>query len=330
MENPNLSAFWRYHFGGILRPVMNAVSDAVRSFKPEEESDRNSRGQTEAQARINAIARLVVLTAFATVVFPKVLDKLAKKITGDKQARLPRGGTLGFASNIAETIGGDRTVASTLGSVFTPALGTEELIEAGINRDFFTGRHIMGTNVGTIDKAKQLGAWLGSKSTPGQMTHRMDQGKGKQVLFSLLGFTFPMEHGLLEAAKIRSDEAGSNPPDPKQAKVWQSILAAAEQAQRSGGKDTRLKEALLHSGQLKPAQRKELIAASHEAPIVFATSDLEHDADVWQVFEKSTDEEKAQLIHNPKTHAKMLKYEKQVRQDGDVAKADKIKQALHR
>ena len=352
LENPNLSAFWRYHFGGILRPVMTAVSDAVGSFKPDENmteamggalgrttdtasgqqeetyGERNARGQTRAEARTNAIARLLVMTAFATVVFPKVLDKLARRVTGDAQAKFPRGGELGFASNVAETVRGERDLSSTLGNVFTPAIGTEEALETLINRDFFTGRHIMGTNVDTEDKVKQLASWLGTKTMPGQLTHRWDQGRGKQVLFGLLGFTFPMEHGLLEAAKIRSEAAGSNPADPTEAKIWQSILAAAEQAQRSGGKDTRLKDALLKSGVLKPSQRKELIAAAHNPPIVFATSDLEHDADVWQVFEHSTDEEKRELLANPETHVRMLKYVRQLKLDNHPDEAAKVDQEL--
>lgn len=340
MENPNLSAFWRYHFGGILRPVLSAVAEAVGPFKAVDDDlgisgdgegqqrKRNARGQTEAEARTNAIGRLAVMTLMATVVFPKILDKLAKKITGDAQAKAPRGGVLGFASDIAETAEGERSPSSLAGSVFTPALGTEELVEAGINRDFFTGKHIMGTNVGTGDKVRQLAAWLGSKSTPGQMTHRMDQGKGKQVMWSLLGFTFPMEHGLKEAAEIRGEASGSNPSDPQKAKVFQSILAASEQARRSDGKDTRLKDALLNSGKLTPAQRRELIQASHETPIVFATADLEHDEDVWRVYRHSTDEEKSELVADPRTGRRLRKYERQLRHDGKNDEADQIAAVL--
>jgi 2'-5' RNA ligase len=333
MENPNLSAFWRYHFGGILRPVMNAVSEAAGSFKPEGEpgadgKERNARGQTQAEARINALGRLAVLTAFAVAVYPKILDRLAKKMTHDEQAKAPRGGTLGFASNIYEMTQGERTPASVAGSVFTPALGTEEGLEAVINRDFFTGKHIMGTNVDTKTDVQQLASWLGSKSMPGQLTHRWDQGKGKQVLYGLLGFTFPMEHGLLEAAKIRSEASGSNPADPKEAKIWQSILAASEQARRSNGKDTRLKDALLHSGVLTLSQRREVIAASHETPIVFATATLDHDSDVWQVFEHSTAEEKRQLAEDPKTRRRMIGYERQLKLDHNTDEVAKVQKEL--
>lgn len=333
MENPNISAFWRYHFGGILRPVMNAVKEAAGSFKPEDETagdgkERNSRGQTRAEARINAIARLAVMIAFAVYVYPKILDKLAKKITGDEQAKAPRGGVLGFASDIAETAKGERSIASTLGSVFTPALGTEELVEAGINRDFFTGKHIMGTNVGAEDKVKQLATWLGSKSTPGSMTHRLDQGKGKQVLYSLLGFTFPMEHGLKEAAEIRSEASGSNPSDPQKAKVFQSILAAAEQSRRTNGKDTSLKDVLLASGNLNPGQRRELILAVHETPIAFAVQGLEQDEDVWRVFQHSTDEEKHELADDRRASGRLFKYSAKLRHAGDNDKAAEVRQKV--
>lgn len=333
LENPNLSAFWRYHFGGILRPVINAVKETAGSFKPDEDAtgtgkERNAKGQTRAEARTNAVGRLAVLTLFATVIYPKVLDKLAKKMTGDEQAKAPRGGTMGFASNVAETVEGERSVASLAGSVFTPALGTEELAEIGINRDFFTGRHIMGTNVGFEDNVKQLGAWLTSKSTPGQITHRFDQSKGKQALWGLLGFTFPMEHGLKEAAEIRSEASGSNPSDPQKSKVFQSILAAAEQAHRSGGKDTRVKDALLKTGKLTPSQRKELMDAVRESPIVFAVSGLEQPEDVWRVYQHSTDEEKSSLAHDPHTRSRLYKYETKLRHDGDNKKADAIGEAL--
>lgn len=331
MENPNLSAFWRYHFGGIVRPVMNAVKEAAGSFKPDDAAteagggeDRDKYGQSRTRSRTNAIGRLAVMTLFAAVIFPKILDKLAKKITNDQQAKFPRGGTLGFASNVAETIGGDRTVASTLGSVATPALGTEEGLEVLMNRDFFTGKHVMGTNVGFKDNLKQLGSWIGGKSMPGQLTHRINDSKGKQALYSLLGFTFPMEHGLLEAAKIRNEAAGSNPADPKESRAWQSMVGAVEQTQRSNGENTQLAEGLIDSGLLTPNQQKELRRGMSETAIVFAATGLEHGEDVWRVYQHSTDEEKRQLLEDRGTRVRIYKYGEQQREAGDADTADAI------
>jgi hypothetical protein len=80
----------------------------------------------------------------------------------------------------------------------------------------------------------------------------------------------------------------------------------------------------MHSGVLTLSQVKELNEASMETPIVFAASSLDHDADVWQVFDHSTDEEKRQLLDDPKTANRLYGYENQLRIDGQDDEADNV------
>jgi hypothetical protein len=331
---------------------MNAVKEAAGSFTPDAEAteaaggaserktttgsgtteetygERHKYGQSRTAARVNAIGRLAVLTLMTTYVFPKILDKLARKITGDNQAKAPRGGTLGFASNLYETAAGERTPASMITSVFTPALGTEEGIEVAVNRDFFTGKHVMGTDVGYQDKVKQLGAWITSRSMPGQITHKITESKGRQAMYGLLGFSFPLTHGLREAAEIRGETSSANPTDPQKARVFMSIMAAAQQAQRSGGQNTTMEDALLDSDVLTPSQRKELAQAVYDPPIVFAVTGLERDVDVWRVYQHSTDEEKQQLVDDGKSYKRLANYANELRDNGDDETADKIDKVL--
>ena len=199
-----------------------------------------------------------------------------------------------------------------------------EAIQFGANRDNFSGRHIYGSDQDTEGKAKQVGAWLLKGTLPGQTAARMDQSGLRQVVEGLAGFKFPIEHGIKEAVEIRRDEGGSNPPDPAKTRVFQSIMAAAEQSHRSQGQDTSLHDALLASGKLSLAERKTLREAMHEAPIVFATRGLEHPQDFYRVFEHSTDIEKAALLHDRETLHKLNQYQKELRSQGKTEEADKI------
>jgi hypothetical protein len=109
-----------------------------------------------------------------------------------------------------------------------------------------------------------------------------------------------MEHGLKEAAEIRRDKAGSNPPDPQKSKVFQSILAASEQTRRSNGNDTRLADALEDSGKLSKGQVNELEEAILWPPIVAAVGGM-NPQEVYRVFEKSTEQEKRDLLNTEPT-----------------------------
>jgi len=301
LENPKLSAFWAYH-SDLLRQVATAVGDAAGAgFKEDESTPReNEFGASKTQMRAQGLVKLAVLAAMAAALYPLVLDPLAKKLTGDDRAKFPRGGLPGLASNVYESSRGERDWSSTASGVFTPALGTENLMEMIANRDFFTGRHIRGTDQDLAGKTKQLADWIGKRSLPGQLAGRVDQGEGKQALFALAGFTFPMEHGLKEAAEIRRDKEGPNPPDPKKSKVFQSILAAAEQARRSSGNDTRLADALEDSGKLTKGQEGELEEAILWPPIVFAVNGM-NPQEVYRVYQKSTEDERRALVSQQPT-----------------------------
>lgn len=329
-ENPMAQSFFRYHFGYILRPIADSIRESLGEFKPNEQASEaagkevNKFGQSPAAARSTAIARLVVMTAMATYVFPKILDPVAKKITGDDRATAPRGGLLKFASDAYETATGERSIPSLASSVFTPGLGTMKALELFTNRDNFSGKHIYGSDQDMEGKAKQMGAWLAKGTFPGQLAGRADQGNLRQVVEGLAGIHFPIEHGLKAAAEIRRDEGGSNPSDPQASRVFQSIMAAAAQAHRTNGQDTSVGDALFASGKLSKGQEKTLELAISEPPIVFAVHGLEHPQDVYRVFQHSTDEEKRDLLDSSESNKKMYQYEEQLREQGNDSEADKV------
>ena len=171
---------------------------------------------------------------------------------------------------------------------------------------------------------KQRVQWLWKGTLPGQQSARMDQSGVRQTVEALLGFKFPIEHGIREAVEIRRDEGGSNPPDPDHVKVFQSMMAAAEQARRTQGKDTSLHDALLESGKLTASEKRTLNEAIREAPIVFAVHGLEKPADYWRVYEHSTDAEKSALLHDHATRHELNVYQKDLRAKGKTDEADKV------
>lgn len=339
-DNPLVNAFWHYHYGYLIKPLMTAISDAVGPddlrFKADEDASAqtgrtvNKMGETANQQRAVAVARLAFLTLFATTIKP-LLDKAAKKLTGNPRAEAPDGGQTALVSSAAEAYKDEHNVGkgvlsaatTTAGRLFIPSPIARDAVGLIGNYDTFLGRHVRNPNDDVSEQGKQVGAWLMKGTYPAQLQVGSGGGGWQKPLEKFLGFKFPLHDGIKAATEIRSDERGKLPSDTVKSRTFQAIMAAAEQSHHSGGQDTSLADALYESGQLSKAQEKELGQAIQDPPIVFAVGGL-RDADVYHVFQRSNEQERADLLSDDKVYAKMDKYQQSLRDAGDTAKADKV------
>ena len=339
-DNTLVNAFWHYHYGYLIKPLMTAIGDAVGPddlrFHADEGASAqtgttvNKMGETAGQQRSIAIARLAFLTLFATIIKP-LLDKVAKEITGNPQAEATDGGQTALVSSALGAYKDEHSVGkgilsaatTTAGRLFIPSPIARDAVGLVGNYDTFLGRHVRNPNDDVTEQAKQVGSWLMKGTYPAQLQVGSGGGGWQKPLEKFLGVKFPLHDGIKAATEIRSDERGKLPSDPVKTRTFQAIMAAAEQSHRSGGQDTSLADSLYESGQLSKGQQDELGKALQDPPIVFAVGGLK-DEDVYHVFQRSNEQERADLLSDDKVYAKMDKYQQSLRDAGDTAKADKV------
>ncbi len=193
--------FGAYHYGA-LRSYAEMAKGLVAENMPQAE-------------RLKSVDRLAMLGLFTFVVYPQ-LDKLAKLLTGDKTAQFRRAGASTFIWNLVQLANGDKSPTEVLESVATPAVHTKALLQLAVNRDFFTGRHIVDWNADAKTIAKQLARYAGQNIAPVNQGMQMTEGRrtvGQQVA-SLAGIKtkVPTPAEAL-ARKFAAESAGTSVPD---------------------------------------------------------------------------------------------------------------------
>lgn len=129
MKNQNVTMFGAYHYG------------ALRSYGEMAKTLIKGKGIKD-RARI--FDKLAMLALFLFFIYP-FLDTLSQKITGNKKTRFGRAGATTFPYNIYKLAKGQADFIDVLHSIFTPAVGTESLIELAFNKNLFTGQKLYDT-----------------------------------------------------------------------------------------------------------------------------------------------------------------------------------------
>lgn len=201
MSNPDLTMFGAYHYGA-LRSYAEMAKGLLSEDIPQAE-------------RMKGLDRLAMLGLFTFVAYPQ-LDKLAKLLTGDKTAQFRRAGASTFIYNLAQLAQGEKSPTQVLESVATPAVHTKALLQLAVNRDFFTGRHIVDWNADAKTIAKQLARYGGQNLAPVNQGMQVTGGRrtfGQQVA-GLAGIKtkVPTPAEAL-ARKFAAESAGAAAPD---------------------------------------------------------------------------------------------------------------------
>lgn len=127
LSNPNLTMFGAYHYGA-LKSYWEMVKSVV---KPEE-------GTRE---RLGAIDKMAMLGITMAVIYP-MLDRVARTITGNENARFRRAGAATVPYNIYKLSQGQLDLSDLLFSIVTPAVATKEAVQLAVNRDLYSGKRI--------------------------------------------------------------------------------------------------------------------------------------------------------------------------------------------
>jgi hypothetical protein len=151
MSSPELTMFGAYHYGA-LRSYGEMAKGLISEDMPPAE-------------RMKSLDRLAMLGLVTFVAYP-ALDQLAKLMTGDKTAQFRRAGASTFVYNLVQLAKGEKSPTQVLEAVATPAVHTKALLQLALNRDFFTGRHIVDWNAPAATIAKQLARYGGQNLAP--------------------------------------------------------------------------------------------------------------------------------------------------------------------
>lgn len=201
MSSPDLTMFGAYHYGA-LRSYAEMAKGLISEDMPPAE-------------RMKSVDRLAMLGLFTFVAYP-ALDQLAKYLTGDKTAEFRRAGASTFIYNLAQLAKGEKSPTQVLEAVATPAVHTKALLQLALNRDFFTGRHIVDWNAPAKTIAAQLARYGGQNLAPvnqGMQVADRRRTMGQQVA-GLAGIktNVPTPAGAL-ARKFAAESAGTAVPD---------------------------------------------------------------------------------------------------------------------
>ncbi len=140
--------------------------------------------------RMDALGKVVALGVMGLIVYP-AMDKAAQMLTGNKKAKVGRGGELG---PIDAALDPEKDVASKISSIATPAPAIQIGMEVSNNRDLFTGKHIVEPQSSPLGQAVQGGEYAAGQFYPAQLgMDAMKPGGAEQSLGRLAGVNLPPE-----------------------------------------------------------------------------------------------------------------------------------------
>lgn len=102
-------------------------------------------GDVPLKERAEVLDKLAMLGIMSLIVYPN-LDKLAKLLSGNKNAHIGRAGASTFPDNIAKLLKGQIVYPQLIQSVVTPSVGVTAGVQFASNRNLFTGKQLIHTD----------------------------------------------------------------------------------------------------------------------------------------------------------------------------------------
>lgn len=284
MSNPTLTMFGAYHYGA-LKSYGEMAKSALGAGEPPP-------GRSKAGEAAHGWELLAGIGLVTFVLYP-LLDELAKKASGDPNARVRRAGAATLPYNLYLAAKHEKSAAEVAQSVVTPAVHTKTALELGFNRDFRTGRQIYDPAANWKTQSQQVGRRLAEAISPVGQGLRVaeDEGARKRFVYGLGGVSFPL-HG---AEKIASEIAQTKMPtqaeDPKERQAYYTRRAVLDALRK--GDNAPLEEAR-KAGSLTPEQIHTLMKRSKLTPLQDKIHGFSY-VDAMRVYDAGTPEQKKEL-----------------------------------
>ena len=104
------------------------------------------------------------------VVYPMLMDNVAKAITGNQNATAQRFGASTIPYLAYEYLHGDKSISQVVGSSFPQGMALKAGEELANNRDMFTGKHL-------IESPSDITSYVAKQISPLGTASKVQQGK---------------------------------------------------------------------------------------------------------------------------------------------------------
>lgn len=156
LQSPIVTAFGRYDYGR-----MKSYGEMVKGLVGKD------RGLKD---RAKALDQIAMLTVMGVVVYPLLMDNMAKTITGNPNAEATRFGASGILYLVYSYIHGRKQFSQVVGSAYPPGMAAKATAEIVSNRDLFTGRHL-------FEDSSDIAPYLAKQLSPIGTASRIESGQ---------------------------------------------------------------------------------------------------------------------------------------------------------
>ena len=187
--------FGRYHYG-----QMKSFGHLMRDNLVQDAKSIETHGEAQAHLAFSAFKLFVV--------YPYMLDSIAKYLSGDPDAEMRRAGATTIPNVFYHVILGDKKVNDLLKEAWSLPPATKMIAELDANRQMFTGKHIWEPGDNALGAANDVGLWaVGSMISPARDAMDISSGhkSGKQFALGAIGIKSktPEQKAKTEAYKAR-------------------------------------------------------------------------------------------------------------------------------
>ena len=182
MKNPVVSMFGAYHYG-----ALRSYGEMMKTLM----SGEGAGGKEGWKNRAGAADKIAMMGLLGLVLYPYLLDKIARWLTGNKNAKFRRAGSLTFPENISMLLSGEKDAGQVFQSVVTPAPATKMIAELVPNIDFWSGNKIYGIG------GEGFWNFMADQLAPIQQARQVTSGNKSTISFfaSLGGISSPTSTG---------------------------------------------------------------------------------------------------------------------------------------
>lgn len=156
LQSPIVTAFGRYDYGR-----MKSYGEMVKGLVGK---DRGLKDRTK------ALDQIAMLTVMGVVVYPLLMDNMAKTITGNPNAEATRFGASGIPYLVYSYLHGKKQFSQVVGSAYPPGMAAKAIAEILSNRDLFTGKHL-------FEDSSDIAPYLAKQLSPIGTASRIESGQ---------------------------------------------------------------------------------------------------------------------------------------------------------
>ena len=173
LNSPVIAAFGRYDYGR-----MRSYGEMAKGLLGKDKTIKD---------RAKALDQIAMLTFTGAVVYPLLLDNVAKALTGNPNAEATRFGASTIPYLLYSYLHGKKQFSQVLASAFPVGMALKSSIELVSNRDLYTGKHL-------IEDYKDFADYVAKQLSPLGTAARIESGQltPGQFTASAVGIRSPM------------------------------------------------------------------------------------------------------------------------------------------